>query len=207
MGWRQPDAELLGLLDGYGATLRRAAGLLRDLFAELPDRLPLAAQIRDLEHDADAIAHEILQRVALDAQERPALDSSDVHALVTALDDVVDYADEAAEQVKLYDVEAPMEVAQQMTVILVAGTDAIAAALAALRGPNGMGEHLSEIRRLEKEGDRAFRTGVAALFRVGIDPMVVIRWKDIYETLEASVDACETVANVLEGMELKLKRR
>ncbi len=80
-------------------------------------------------------------------------------------------------------------------------------ALRCLRTGTDLGPHLVEIHRLENEGDRLQRDGVASLFVGGIDPMVVIRWKDIFESLEAAVDACETVAHVLEGITLKQRRR
>jgi uncharacterized protein Yka (UPF0111/DUF47 family) len=83
----------------------------------------------------------------------------------------------------------------------------IAQALRCLRTGTELAPHLVEIHRLENEGDRLQRDGVASLFAGGIDPMVVIRWKDIFESLEAAVDACETVAHVLEGITLKQRRR
>ena len=78
---------------------------------------------------------------------------------------------------------------------------------AALRTGADLAPYLVEIHRLENEGDRISRDGVASLFANGIDPMVVIRWKDIFDSLEASVDACEHVAHVLEGITLKRHRR
>jgi uncharacterized protein Yka (UPF0111/DUF47 family) len=82
----------------------------------------------------------------------------------------------------------------------------VARALRSLRTGAELAPYLVEIHRLENEGDRISRNAVAALFHDGIDPMVVIRWKDIFESLEASVDACETVAHVLEGITLKRRR-
>jgi uncharacterized protein Yka (UPF0111/DUF47 family) len=207
MRWRRPtpDPELFRLIEAYGAMLQRASGLVSDLFAELPEQLPLTADVHAVEHDADALAHDILRRVAVLDGHNPD-DPRDIHALVKALDDVVDYADEAADLLSLYSVEAPMESAQEMTVILHACTGQLAAALGALRAQQPLDGYLEEIRRLEKEGDRTDRAGVAALFEFGIDPMVVIRWKDIYETLESAIDACATAANVLEGMMLRRAR-
>src|ERR1700760_1673527 len=93
--------------------------------------------------------------------------------------------------------------AGQFTDVLVGAGEQIAQALRALRGGAELGPHLVEIHRLENEGDRLQRDGVASLFEGGIDPMVGFRWKAIFESLEAAVDACETVANVLEGITLK----
>ena len=91
--------------------------------------------------------------------------------------------------------------------VLVGAGEQIAQALRSLRTGTELGPHLVEIHRLENEGDRLQRDAVASLFAGGIDPMVVIRWKDIFESLEAAVDACETVAHVLEGITLKQRRR
>ena len=96
-----------------------------------------------------------------------------------------------------------MEQAVEFTAVLVGAGEQIAQALRCLRTGTELAPHLVEIHRLENEGDRLQRDGVASLFAGGIDPMVVIRWKDIFESLEAAVDACETVAHVLEGITLK----
>jgi uncharacterized protein Yka (UPF0111/DUF47 family) len=91
--------------------------------------------------------------------------------------------------------------------VLVGAGEQIAQALRCLRTGTELAPHLVEIHRLENEGDRLQRAGVASLFAGGIDPMVVIRWKDIFESLEGAVDACETVAHVLEGITLKQRKR
>jgi uncharacterized protein len=195
------DVELLTLFESSGRNVQRAAGLLRELYAEYPERSEIAAEVLDCEHDGDRIAHEILSRVA----ERGAsgLDAADVHALTGALDDIVDHAEEAADQLSLYGVEAPMEQAQRMTDVLVDTADHVAVSLRELRAGEDLAPELREIHRLENEADRIVRAAVASLFAAGIDPMMVIRWKDIFDTLESAVDACETVANVLEGITLK----
>jgi uncharacterized protein len=195
------DTELLSLFEESGRNVERASCLLRDLFAEYPERPEIAAEVLDCEHEGDRIAHEILSRLA----ERGVcdLDPADVHALAGALDDIVDHAEEAADQLGLYGVEAPMEQAQQMTVVLVATADLVATSLRELRAGEDVADALREIHRLENKADRIVRAAVASLFAAGIDPMMVIRWKDIFDTLESAVDACETVANVLEGITLK----
>src|ERR1700734_281442 len=134
-------------------------------------------------------------------------DAGDGYALASPLDDIVDHSENAAAQLGLYGVEAPMEQAVEFTDVLVGAGEQIAQALRCLRNGSEFGPHLVEIHRLENEGDRLQRDGVASLFAGGIDPMVVIRWKDIFESLEAAVDACETVAHVLEGITLKQRRR
>jgi uncharacterized protein Yka (UPF0111/DUF47 family) len=130
-----------------------------------------------------------------------------VHALAGALDDIVDFAEEAADQLGRYGVEAPMEQAQAIASVLVTTAEQVATALRGLRNGLDVGEQLVEIHRLENVADGLHREATADLFKAGIDPMMVIRWKDIFETIESSVDACETVANVLEGMQLKRANR
>jgi uncharacterized protein len=194
------DTELLELFEASGRNVQRASCLLRELFADFPEHPELAAAIRDCEHHGDAIAHDILRRLAERGSD---FDAADIHALTGALDDIVDHAEEAADELGLYRVEAPMEQAQAMTDVLVGAAEQVATALHALREGEEVAFQLGEIRRLEKHADRIVREAVASLFVTGIDPMMVIRWKDIFETLESAVDACETVANVLEGIALK----
>jgi uncharacterized protein len=197
------DAELLTLFEESGRNVQRASCLLRDLFAEYPERPELAREVLACEHDGDRIAHEILSRLAERGSRAADLDAADVHALAGALDDIVDYAEEAADQLGLYGVEAPMEQAQRMTEVLVDTADLVADSLCGLRSGESIAQELVQIHRLENEADRIVRAAVASLFVNGIDPMMVIRWKDIFDTLESAVDACETVANVLEGITLK----
>jgi uncharacterized protein Yka (UPF0111/DUF47 family) len=194
------DAQLLELFEDSARNVQRASALLHDLLADWPEQPELAAAVRDCEHEGDRITHEILSRLA---EHGTGLDAADVHALTGALDDIVDHAEEAADQLGLYGIEAPMEPAQQMAEVLVTAADRVADSLRALRGGEDVAASLVEIHRLEDDADRIVRGAVASLFVNGIDPMIVIRWKDIFETLESAVDACETVANVLEGITLK----
>ena len=202
----EPDPELLGLFEESGRNVQRTALLIRDMLAEFPEQAGLAREILLCEQEGDRIAHDILHRVAERDGTGP-MDSADAHALTTALDDVVDFTEEAADRLVLYGVEAPMEQAQAMTLVLVEATEQVAEALRGLRADRDLGPHLVEIHRLENEGDRLVRSATASLFVNGIDPMIVIRWKDIFESLEQAVDACETVAHVLEGIGLKHVRR
>ena len=203
----KPDPELLGLFEESARNVQRCSLLLRDLLADYPEQAALARDILLCEQEGDRIAHDILHRLAGNGNgRRAALDAADVHALAGALDDIVDYAEEAADQLVLYGVEAPMEQAQEISGVLVACTEQVAAALRSLRVGGELAPYLVEIHRLENEADRLQRAAVAGLFANGIDPMMLIRWKDIFDTLEAAVDACESVANVLEGIAIKRAR-
>jgi predicted phosphate transport protein (TIGR00153 family) len=194
------DTQLLAGFVDSGRNVMHAAALLRELLAQWPDESGLLGEIVAAEHEGDRIAHDILHRLA---ERGSPLDAADVHALTCALDDVVDYADEAADRLSLYRVEAATDQAVEIAEVLVLATREVAAALEALAEGGDLSARLIEIHRLENEADRLVRAAVATLFVDGIDPMAVIRWKDIFETLEAAIDACETVANVLEGMSLK----
>src|SRR4051794_17116939 len=196
------DPGLLGLFEASAQNVEDTARLLHALLADYPEQAALAADIVRCEHDGDRIAHDIRARLAQHGT-GGVLEPADVHALTGALDDIVDHAEEAADQLGLYGVEAPMEPAQQMAEVLVDAADQVAASLGELRDGEDINANLVEIHRLENQADSIVRAAVASLFVNGIDPMMVIRWKDIFETLEEAVDACETVANVLEGITLK----
>ena len=200
---KRPDPVLLELFDEAGHNVQRAAALLRDLLAEFPDGRGLAEEIHACEHEGDRISHEILRRLAERGARRSRMDAADVHALAHALDDIVDFAEEAADQLGRYRVEAPMAQAEVIAEVLVTAAGEVAAGLGELRNGMHLAPRLVEIHRLENEADQLLRSAIELLFAEGIDPMLVIRWKDIFESLESSVDACETVANVLEGISLK----
>jgi uncharacterized protein Yka (UPF0111/DUF47 family) len=205
---RRPiDVHVLELLEESGRNVQRAALLLRDLLTEYPERAELARDLVLCEHEGDRITHDIIHRLSGGGTgTRPPFDPADGYALATALDDIVDHAEETADTLGIYGVEASMEQASQLGDVLVGAGEQVARALRSLRTGAELAPYLVEIHRLENEGDRISRNAVAALFHDGIDPMVVIRWKDIFESLEASVDACETVAHVLEGITLKRRR-
>ena len=194
---------VLDLFEESGRNVQRATLLLRDLFADYPERADLARDLLLCEQEGDRITHDIIHRLNGGGTGKPPLDPADGHTLATALDDIVDFAEQAADELSLYAVEAPMEQATLIADVLVGAGEQVAQALRCLRSGAEIAPHLVEIHRLENEGDRLSRDAVASLFANGIDPMVVIRWKDIFETLEQSVDACEKVAHVLEGISLK----
>jgi uncharacterized protein Yka (UPF0111/DUF47 family) len=194
--------DLLELFVACGDNAVRATVLLRDLLADFPEQAALAREVLVCEREGDRIVHEILRHAA-EHGHACALEPIDVHALTGALDDIVDYAEEAADRLGLYGVEATMEQAQQLAEVLVAAGEAVAAALRAWRTGADLPAALVEVHRLENDADRLVRQAVAGLFATGIDPLLIIRWKDIYESLESAVDSCETVANVLEGIALK----
>ncbi len=204
---RSLDGALMDLLEEAGRNVQRSGLLLRDLLADFPEHATLARDLKVCEQEGDRITHDIIHRLTGRGRVAAPFDTGDGYALATALDDIVDHTEQAAAQLGLYGVEAPMEQSLEFAEVLVGAGEQIARALRCLRTGTELAPHLVEIHRLENEGDRLQRDAVASLFAGGIDPMVVIRWKDIFESLEAAVDACETVAHVLEGITLKQRGR
>lgn len=206
---RPIDTTLARLLEDAGRNVERSALLLRELLAAFPEHETLTHDLAACEQEGDRITHDIIYRMAGARRVRAPFDAGEGYALATAIDDVVDYTEQAAAQLDLYGVEAPMEQAKGFADVLVTAGEELRAALHSLYGDGDgqLAEHLVEIHRLENQGDRLQRDAMSSLFAQGIDPMVVIRWKDIFESLEAAVDACETVAHVLEGISLRRGRR
>ena len=203
---RRPDDQiLLGLYEESGRNVQRATILLRDLVTDYPERAELAGDLAVCEKEGDRIAHDIIHRLGAGRVRAP-FDFADGYALATALDDIVDYAEQTADTLGVYHVEAPMDQADRMCDVLVDAGTHVARALHGLQTGGDLGPTLVEIHRLENEGDRLGREAMASLFATGIDPMFVIRWKDIFASIESGIDACEHVAHLLEGITLKRRR-
>jgi predicted phosphate transport protein (TIGR00153 family) len=195
------DREFFDLFEEAGGNILRAAGLLESMLVTFPERNELARDILICEQDGDRITHDIIQR--LNQTFVTPIDREDIYALASALDDVVDYTEEVADYLGLYKIEAPMSQAQDLAHVLHAAARQISEAMPRLRGFKDISHYTVEINRLENDGDRITREAIASLFDNGIDPMVVIRWKDIFERLEEAIDATEHVANILEGIVIK----
>jgi len=198
---RPHDSVYFELFEKAGQNIVRAADLLDELLSNYPDSKGLAAQITDCEHEGDQITHDIIHR--LNHTFVTPIDREDILALCSALDDIVDYTEEVAEYLGLYRIEAPMDQAIKLAGLLRAATHQIAEAIPRLRGFGDISRHTVEINRLENEGDATTREAMASLFHTGIDPMVVISWKDLFERLENAIDATEHVAYILEGIVIK----
>jgi predicted phosphate transport protein (TIGR00153 family) len=199
--FRGTDREYFDLFDRAGANAVRAAELLNEMLATFPDRRELARDIVVCEHEGDALTHEVIRR--LNQTFVTPIDREDVLELISALDDIVDYIEEVADFLGLYRIEAPMLQAQALADVLRDATRQIAQAIGLMRGFRDIKEHTVEVHRLENEGDRIVREAIASLFESGIDPMVVIRWQDIFERLESAIDATETAADILDGIVIK----
>jgi predicted phosphate transport protein (TIGR00153 family) len=195
------DRTFFDLFIESGQNALEAARLLDRMMGTWPDSGDLSKQILDAEHKGDQITHNIVQR--LNSTFVTPIDREDIYGLATQMDDIVDYTEEAADFLGLYKIEAPMSQAQELTKVLVAACEQLAEGLEHLPDFKDLDKYWIEIHRLENEGDRISRDAVASLFSNGIDPMVVIRWKDMFAVLENAIDATETAAQIIEGIVIK----
>jgi uncharacterized protein len=189
------ERAFFDLFEESANNVLRAAELLDEMLGAYPEQAQLARAILLCEQEGDRITYDIIQR--LNSTFVTPIDREDILALASGLDDVVDLTEEVADYLGLYRIEAPMEQAQRQARILMEACRQIAEAVPRLRGFRDVSHFTGEIHRLETDGDRVTREAVASLFDTGIDPMVVIRWKDIFERLEDAVDATEHIANTL----------
>ena len=189
------------LLEQAADNMVTATELLHDLLLHFPEDGGQAAAISDCEDRGDAIARELFER--LNREFSTPIDRADLVALISALDDVVDLADEAAAFLTLYSVEAPMMQSEALALVLRDAARELCQAVHKIERFENISAHVVEVHRLENEGDARVRGAIASLFEEGIDPMVVIRWKDIFERIEDAIDSTERAAYVLEGVVIK----
>jgi len=181
--------------------IRAGADLLEQMLA--PDK-PIwdkADEIKEVEHNCDFLAHEIIQR--LHRTFVTPFDREDIHEMARSLDDVMDAIDASAAIVRLYRIDRVRPEARDLARIIKASVDQVLLALKALERRTGVPAHAVEINRLENEADRVHQSAVQVLFDQERDPMVVMKWKEILDYLEAATDRCEDVANVVEGVIVK----
>ncbi len=195
------DREFFDLFEEAALNVARAGEMLEEMLSAFPERASLARDILLAEQEGDRITHDIFSR--LNQTFVTPIDREDIIELAKALDDVTDLTEEVADYLVLYKIEAPMEQSQRLAQILRDAARQVAAAMPRMRAFDDISHFTVEINRLENDGDRITREAMAALFDDGIDPMVVIRWKDIFERLESAIDSTEQVANIIEGIVIK----
>jgi uncharacterized protein len=195
-------SEFYDLFTKAGANALEAARKAEVRFREYPNSSVSQADIKAIEHEGDQITHDLIQ--LLNTQYVTPFDREDIFALATSLDDVVDHIDEACDLLDLYGVESPTKHALEQCRILVEAVEHLATAVAGLKRPSAVQGELIALKEHEDEGDRILRDAIAELFRdPRIDPLIVIRWKDIFEALEEALDACEAAANVIGNIVVK----
>ena len=195
------DQVFFDLFAEAGENSLRAAKLLQEMIAGWPDSAHLAREILLAEQEGDRITHDISQRTS--STFVTPFDAEDIYNLASKVDDVVDHIEETADFMVLYRIEAPMDQALAMTDVLVKACERLSMLLDHLRELKDLDQHWIEIHRLENDGDRLFREAFASLFAGGIDPMVVIRWRDIFLRLERAIDATEHAATVVQTIATK----
>src|SRR6185369_1903953 len=163
-----------------------------------------AERIKQIEHECDEITHAVVE--ALHKTFITPIDRNDIYRLITKMDDIMDLVEAAADRVALYDIPKTTKEAGDLARSLVASAEHVLGAVSSIRDlgrPNGILQHCVEINRLENVADTILRSALARLFREEKDPIAVIKWKEIYETLESATDRCEDVANIIEGVVLE----
>lgn len=197
----------MGFYDLFERAARNAqegAIRLAELLGEGVDRREFAKRIKDLEHVGDQITHDLV--TLLNRTFITPLDREDIHGLATRLDDIIDLTDLASNRLILYGIEEPTEDSRKLAQVLGQSTSALLDAVVLLRDLKNAGKIMQkciEVNTHENEADRITRHALAALFDNGHDAGVIIKWKDVYQDIEAATDRCEDVANILEGIVIK----
>ena len=205
MAWRLSffprDEQFFDLFNQMADEIRSAAGLLEQLLAVEPPDFTKIDLIKDAEHRCDALTHDTIQR--LHRTFVTPFDREDLYALATSLDNVMDAIDHAAALVRLYRIERLREGARELAHTVTASADRLHSALEALAQKRPVHPHAVEINRLENEADRVYQEAIQRLFDTERDPIAILKWKELYDVLELITDACEDVANVIEGVVVK----
>jgi len=177
---------------------RALVEMLNDRGGSYADHLK---RIKAIEHQCDDLTHSISTK--LNKSFITPFDREDIYQLSGALDDVVDLIDDAARAMVMYDVQESTAYARKFADVIQRMAVELHEIVSMLEKPNAISPRLVELHRLENEGDEIYHAAVAELFHKATDPLTVIKWKDIYEKLEAAVDRCENVANIIESVIIK----
>jgi predicted phosphate transport protein (TIGR00153 family) len=196
--------DFFALFSRHAALTVEAARSLEALLDRLGDAEAESNRIRGLEHEADAICQETME--TLHRTFVTPIDRGDVHSLASRLDDIMDHVESTAQRLWLYEIKDATPELRQMARLLCSATEAVKDAVDALAGrrqPDRIRELCLRVKQVEKENDRLLRRATATLFRDESDAKALIKWKEIYDTLETAIDLCEDVANVIEGVVLE----
>ena len=181
--------------------IQTGAHTLRQMLSASPLAVEKAQEIKDIEHQCDKSTHGIIDR--LHRTFVTPLDREDIHELAVNLDDVMDAIDAAATVIRLYKVTEARSGLQRLAQIIAEAMDLLAEAMRGLDGGKGIIELVVRVNQLEKEADRVHQDAIVSLFDNEKDPIAVIKWKEIFDFLEAATDRCDDVANVLQGVVVK----
>ncbi len=195
------DNEFFELFDQLAAHLVTTAKMLDALFADIEHVNDHVKAIKDVEHKADLLTATVNLRI--DKSFITPIDREDIHRLAARLDDVIDLLDGAARRFAMLHIDKVLPPAKQLTGVLLRATNEIQGAVAEMRKPPVVNQRAALIKHLEEEGDAIYHEAVGALFAGSPDPLDVIKWKEMYDTLEHAIDSCMGVAQVLQSISLK----
>jgi len=178
------------------------AELLKDMLDNFRDPVGSQIRIKEVEHKGDSLTHEIIKK--LNKSFVTPLEREDIYALSAALDDILDLIDASAQRFVMYNVEKTTPEAKELAFLILKSCQVISKGVSLLGGKiEHINECFVEVNSLENESDRVCREVISRLFHDEKDPIQIIKWKEIYETLERAVDKCEDAANILESVVLK----
>ena len=178
-----------------------AAKILSRFFEGQATVAAVADQVKRLEHECDEISHEILR--GIDRTFITPIDREDIHQLAVRLDDVIDLIDGTVRRLSLFKIAAPTPLSRSLSKLVVQTTGELVEAVSQLRKQKGVMERCIRIKQLENEADVVYHDAIASLFAEELPAIEVIKWKDVYDTMERTVDSCVVVAHVLESVVLK----
>ena len=182
--------------------ISKAARELKEMLADKNgDFAAYSQRIKGLEHACDELTHTISTK--LNKSFITPFDREDIYMMSTALDDIVDLIDDAARAIIICNVKEITDYARDFADVIDRMADQLKEIVATLKRPKNITQRLVEIHRLENEGDDIYHAAIAELFREEPDPLTVLKWKEVYEKLEAAVDRCENVANIIESVIIK----
>lgn len=182
--------------------IQNGANALVEMMQDSSENFEARAKgIKDAEHACDELTHKVTTK--LNKSFITPFDREDIFALVVALDDVLDYIDAGARAIIMYDIKEINEHALQLAKVIQVLSMEINSAVSMLAKPNSINQHIVEVHRLENEADDIYFRAIGDLFRNNVDPISLIKWKELYEILENATDKCETVANIIESIILK----
>ena len=196
------DQKYFDLFNRMASHLTEGALLLQKLFLEFDRHVDYAEKIKQIEHVCDELTHEVILR--LNQTFITPIDREDIHALASELDDVMDYIEYVARRTVLFHVENTTVYAQRLTDIVVRMVSTLERAVLALESNRAqLMKECVEIHGLENEGDSVHHEAIERLFMDEKDPIRLLKWKELYEPLEATIDKCEDASNTLETIVLK----
>ena len=195
------DEGFFELLSRLSSKLTDSATLLCDMFAHPERRDHFAGAIKDVEHQADDITHEIAIRI--NRSFVTPLDREDILRLASELDSVVDLIDGTARRAVMFHIQDTREPARALSEILTRCAAQLVHGVREIKLPQAVSRVSRDVKRLEEEGDALYHTAVGGLFNGPPDPIEIMKWKEIYDTLERAIDQCQTVGIVLESISIK----